>query len=64
MGIFGDFFGDIGRVYSLTFFSLLSIIGLFLLTFELTGSRLVAGPCWRADSWKPTACFLFKMAGY
>lgn len=42
MSLFADVFGDGARVYSLTFFSLLSILFLTLLTFELSGSRLAA----------------------
>ena len=60
MGIFGDFFGDMGRVYSLTFFSLLSIIGLFLLTFELSGSRLAAGSVGVLIALNPLHAFFSK----
>ena len=42
MAIFAEFLGDDGRVYSLVFFSLLSIIFLSLLTFELTNSRMAS----------------------
>lgn len=42
MAIFADFLGDGARIYSLTFFSLLSIIFLSLLAFELSGSRAAA----------------------
>lgn len=42
MAIFADFFGDDARGYSLTFFSLLSVVFLTLLAFELSGSRLAA----------------------
>lgn len=40
MAIFADFFGDDARGFSLTFFSVLSIIFLCLLTYELSASRL------------------------
>ncbi len=40
MATFAELFGDGARFYSVTFFGLLSVIGLCLLTFELTGSRL------------------------
>ncbi len=42
MAIFADLFGDEARLYSLTFFSLLSIVFLSLLTFELSNSRAAA----------------------
>ena len=42
MSIFADFFGDDARGYALTFFSILSILFLCLLTFELSGSKLAA----------------------
>lgn len=41
MSLFGSLFGDEARYFSLTFFSLLSIAGLFLLCFELTRSTLI-----------------------
>ncbi len=40
MAAFAELFGDGARFYSLTFFGLLSVLGLCLLTLELTGSRL------------------------
>ncbi len=40
MALFAEFFGDDARWYSLTFFSILSIIFLMLLTIELSGSNL------------------------
>ena len=40
MATFAELFGDEARFHALTFFGLLSVIGLCLLTFELTGSRL------------------------
>ena len=42
MAMFADLFGDDARVYALTFFSLLSIIFLCLLTLELSESRIAA----------------------
>jgi hypothetical protein len=42
MAMSAEFFGDDARVYSLTFFSLLSIVFIGLLAFELSGSRLAA----------------------
>lgn len=42
MAIFAEFFGDDARVFSLTFFSLLSIVFLCLLTFELSNSKCAA----------------------
>ena len=42
MAIFADLFGDGARFYALTFFSLLSIVGLCLLVLEMTGSRMAA----------------------
>ena len=42
MATFAEWFGDGARFYSLTFFSLLSIAGIALLLFEMTGSRLAA----------------------
>jgi hypothetical protein len=42
MGIFADLFGDDARTYSLVFFSILSIVFLALLAYELSNSRLVA----------------------
>jgi hypothetical protein len=40
MALTGKFFGNINRVYSLVFFSLLSIVGFYLLCFEITeGSK-------------------------
>jgi len=38
MAIFGNFFGDQNRVYSLVFFSLISIISFYFLAFEYTKS--------------------------
>ena len=40
MATFADLFGDGARFHAVTFFGLLSILGLSLLTLELTGSRL------------------------
>ncbi|MCI5221809.1 MAG: phospholipid carrier-dependent glycosyltransferase [Candidatus Electrothrix sp. AR4] len=40
MALFADFFGDDARCYSVTFFSMLSIIFLVLLTIELSHSTL------------------------
>ncbi len=40
MATFAEVFGDEARFHALTFFGLLSVLGLCLLTFELTGSRL------------------------
>ena len=40
MATFAELFGDGARFHALTFFGLLSVLGLCLLTFELTGSRL------------------------
>ncbi|RJP68704.1 MAG: hypothetical protein C4532_12065 [Candidatus Abyssobacteria bacterium SURF_17] len=37
MSIFGSFLGDGNGVYSLVFFSLLSLVGFYLLTFEISG---------------------------
>ena len=42
MSIVGKFLGDEGRVYSLVVFSLLSIIGLYLLAYEFTSSKYIA----------------------
>lgn len=42
MAIFADFLGDDARGYALTFFGILGIVFLCLLTFELSGSRLAA----------------------
>lgn len=42
MSIFADLFGDNNRGYALTFFGLLSIVFLSLLSYELSQSRLVA----------------------
>ena len=42
MAVFGELFGDGARFYALTFFSLLSIAGLCLLVFEITGARAAA----------------------
>jgi hypothetical protein len=42
MSIFGDIFGNQGRFYSLTFFSLLSIFGFYMLTRALSNSQLAA----------------------
>lgn len=42
MSIFSRFFGDANRVYSLTFFSLISIIAFFLLALELSGGNIYA----------------------
>ena len=39
MAIFGKFFGTTNRVYSLVFFSLLSITGFYLLARELSGGK-------------------------
>lgn len=39
MAAFAELFGDEARFRALTFFGLLSVLGLCLLTFELTGSR-------------------------
>lgn len=38
MAIFGELFGDNNRFYALTFFGLISIVGLMLLTLELSRS--------------------------
>lgn len=40
MATFAELFGDAARFHALTFFGLLSVLALCLLTFELTGSRL------------------------
>lgn len=40
MAAFAELFGDGARFHAVTFFGLLSVLGLCLLTFELTGSRL------------------------
>ena len=42
MATFAEWFGDGARFYSLTFFSLLSIVGLCLLVLEITGARMAA----------------------
>ena len=42
MATFAELFGDRARFYPLTFFSLLSIVGLCLLALEMTGSRMAA----------------------
>ncbi len=42
MAVFADFLGDDARGYALTFFGILSIVFLCLLTFELSGSRLAS----------------------
>ena len=42
MATFAELFGDGARFYSLTFFSLLSIVGLCLLVLEITGARMAA----------------------
>ena len=42
MATFASLFGDGARFHSVTFFGLLSILGLCLLTLELTGSRRAA----------------------
>jgi 4-amino-4-deoxy-L-arabinose transferase-like glycosyltransferase len=42
MAIFGEVFGDSNRYYSTVFFAILSILALYLLTFELTGNGLLA----------------------
>ena len=40
MATFAELFGDSARFHVLSFFGLLSVLGLCLLTFELTGSRM------------------------
>lgn len=42
MSIFGKLFGDTNRVYSLVFFSLLSIITFYLLAFEFTQRKYLS----------------------
>ncbi len=42
MSIFGKLFGDENRIYSLVFFSLLSIIAFYLLAFEFTKNQYLA----------------------
>jgi hypothetical protein len=42
MSLFADLFGDQGRFYSLTFFSLLSIVGIYLLVLVLSRSQVAA----------------------
>jgi hypothetical protein len=42
MSIFGKLFGDTNRVYSLVFFSLLSIAAFYLLAFEFTNSKRIS----------------------
>ncbi len=42
MSIFGKVFGDENRVYSLVFFSLLSLVAFYLLAFEFTKSRYLS----------------------
>ena len=42
MSIFGKVFGDENRVYSLVFFSLLSLLGIYLLAFEFTKRKDIA----------------------
>ena len=37
MSVFGDIFGSDNRVYALTLFSILSIVGVYLLTYEISG---------------------------
>lgn len=43
MAIFGKFLGSQNRVYSLVFFSLISIVAFYLLAFELAGGRKLPG---------------------
>ncbi|MCY4599481.1 MAG: phospholipid carrier-dependent glycosyltransferase [Acidobacteria bacterium] len=42
MAVFAELFGDGARFYALTFFGLLSIVGLCLLVLEMTGARAAA----------------------
>lgn len=42
MATFAELLGDGARFYALTFFSLLSIVGLCLLVLEMTGARMAA----------------------
>ncbi len=42
MSGFGELFGDASRYYALTFFALISLLGLTLLLFELTGSKPIS----------------------
>lgn len=37
MSIFGNIFGSDNRIYALTLFSILSIVGIYLLTYEISG---------------------------
>ena len=37
MSVFGELFGSDNRVYALTLFSILSIVGVYLLTYEISG---------------------------
>lgn len=43
LAIFGQLFGSDNRVYSLTMFSMISILALYLLGYELSGKRKSAG---------------------
>ncbi|MDD4110574.1 MAG: hypothetical protein PHS54_03360 [Clostridia bacterium] len=43
MSLFGVVFGNGGMVWALTFFSLLSLIGAYLIAYELSGRRRLAG---------------------
>lgn len=60
MAIFGELFGDTARFYSLTFFSLLSISGLFLLTYELTRSSQAAVATGLLIAFNPLHAFFSK----
>lgn len=42
MSIFGKSFGDLNRIYSLVFFSLISIVAFYLLAFEFTRRKDIA----------------------
>ncbi|GEM_PF-2188449 len=39
MSLFGSIFGSDNRIYALTMFSILSIVGVYLLTYEVSGRR-------------------------
>jgi hypothetical protein len=60
MAIAAQLFGDDKRTYSLLLFSLISVLMLYLLAFELTGSRLLAAGTGALLALNPLHAYLSK----
>jgi len=60
MAIFGKLLGSENRVYSLTFFSILSILFFYLLAYEISKSRFIAGAAGLLMALNPLHAFFSK----